>query len=484
MIDMESKNAEKKVKKRVKMREQPPQERARNFREVPYGYTPEEAMEEASRCLSCKNPLCRQGCPVEVLIPQFIQCIKEGKFLEASQKLKEKNALPAICGRVCPQESQCESFCILGKKSEPVAIGNLERFAADYEAEQNNTSPPVKPASSKGRVAIIGSGPGGLTCASDLIKAGHEVTLFEALHKPGGVLTYGIPEFRLPKSIVAREIEYIKRLGVEVVVNAIVGKLYTIDELLSEKGYDACFIATGAGLPSFMGIPGENFNGIYSANEYLTRANLMKAYLFPEYDTPIRKGKRVAVIGGGNVAMDAARVALRLGAEKVYLIYRRSEEEMPARKAEVHHAKEEGIEFLMLTNPVRFIDDGKGNVCAVECVKMELGKPDESGRRRPSPVKGSEFRVDIDVAIPALGSGANPILLNTIKDMELNKRGYIVADEETGMTSKRGVFAGGDIVTGAATVILAMGAGRKAAKAIHEYLKWKYWDFRNGKRTA
>jgi glutamate synthase (NADPH/NADH) small chain len=477
---MESKNKEEKIKKRVKMREQSPRERARNFKEVPCGYTPEEAMEEASRCLSCKKPLCRQGCPVEVLIPQFIKCIKEGKFLEASQKLKEKNSLPAICGRVCPQESQCESFCILGKKSQPVAIGNLERFAADHEAEQSDTALPEKPGSSKGRVAIIGSGPGGLTCASDLIKAGHEVTLFEALHKPGGVLTYGIPEFRLPKSIVAREIEYIKKLGVEVVVNAIVGKLYTIDELLNEKGYDACFIATGAGLPSFMGIPGENLNGIYSANEFLTRANLMKAYLFPEYDTPIRKGKKVAVIGGGNVAMDAARVALRLGAEKVYLIYRRSEEEMPARKAEVHHAKEEGIEFLMLTNPTRFIDDGKGNVCAIECVKMELGEPDESGRRRPSPVKGSEFRVEIDVAIPALGSGANPILLNTINDMELNKRGYIVTDEETGMTSKRGVFAGGDIVTGAATVILAMGAGRKTAKAIHEYLKWKYWDFRNG----
>lgn len=475
----EPEKEEKRKKNRIKMREQPPMERARNFKEVPYGYSPDEAVEEASRCLNCKKPTCRDGCPVEVYIPQFINLIKEKKFLEACHKVKEKNALPAICGRVCPQEIQCESLCVLGKKGQPVAIGNLERFAADYEAEQGEVKLPEKPKPTKRKVAIIGSGPGGLTCASDLIKVGHEVTLFEALHKPSGVLIYGIPEFRLPKAIVEREVEYIKKLGVELVLNTIIGKLYTVDELLNDKGFDACFIATGAGLPMFMGIPGENLNGVYSANEFLTRANLMKAYLFPEYDTPTKIGKKVAVFGGGNVAMDAARVALRLGAEKVYLVYRRSEAEMPARKAEVHHAKEEGIEFVMLTNPTRIIDDGKGNVCAVECIKMELGEPDESGRKKPLPIKGSEFQIEIDVAIPALGSGANPILLKTMPDLKLNKRGYIVAEEETGMTSKRGVFAGGDIVTGSATVILAMGAGRKAAKAINEYLKWKYWNTSN-----
>ena len=474
----EPEKEEKRKKNRVKLREQPPMERARNFKEVPYGYSPDEAVEEASRCLNCKKPTCRDGCPVEVYIPQFINLIKEKKFLEACHKVKEKNALPAICGRVCPQEIQCESLCVLGKKGQPVAVGNLERFVADYEAEQGEVKLPEKPRPTGRKVAIIGSGPGGLTCASDLIQSGHQVTLFEALHKPSGVLVYGIPEFRLPKAIVEREVEYIKKLGVELILNTIIGKLYTVDELLNDKGYDACFIATGAGLPIFMGIPGENLNGVYSANEFLTRANLMKAYLFPEYDTPIKIGKKVAVFGGGNVAMDAARVALRLGAEKVYLVYRRSEAEMPARKAEVHHAKEEGIEFVMLTNPTRLIDDGKGNVCAVECIKMELGEPDESGRRRPVPIKGSEFQIEIDVAIPALGAKANPILLKTMPDLKLNKRGYIVAEEEIGMTSKRGVFAGGDIVTGSATVILAMGAGRKAAKAINEYLKWKYWDFK------
>ncbi len=468
---------EKKVKKRVKMREQGPLERAKNFNEVPYGYSPDEAVEEASRCLFCKKPACRNGCPVEVDIPGFISLIKESKFLEACYKVKEKNSLPAVCGRVCPQEIQCEFLCLLGKKDEPVAIGNLERFVADYEAEKGEIKIPEKPKPTGRKVAIIGSGPGGLTCASDLIQSGHQVTVFEALHKPGGVLIYGIPEFRLPKVIVEREVEYIRKLGVELVLNAVVGKLYTIDELLNDKGYDACFIVTGAGLPIFMGIPGENLNGIYSANEFLTRANLMKAYLFPEYDTPIKRGKKVAVFGGGNVAMDSARVALRLGAEKVYLIYRRSETEMPARKAELHHAKEEGIEFVLLTNPTRFIDNGKGNVCAVECIRMELGEPDESGRRRPIPIKDSEFQIEIDTAIPALGARANPLLLKTLPDLKLNKKGYIVAEEETGMTSKRGVFAGGDIVTGAATVILAMGAGRKATRAINEYLKWKYWNF-------
>lgn len=473
---MEKKKEDKKPKNRVKMREQDPLKRARNFMEVPYGYTPEEAVQEASRCLSCLRPACRSGCPVAIDIPSFIKLIKEGNFIEAAWKIKEDNALPAVCGRVCPQEIQCESLCVLGKKGEPVAIGNLERFVADYEREKGEIQIPEKPKPTGKKILIIGSGPAGLTCAADLIISGHRVTLFEALHKPGGVLIYGIPEFRLPKAIVEKEVEYIKRLGVEVVVNAVIGKLFTVDELFNEHGYDACFIATGAGLPMFMGIPGENLNGIYSANEFLTRANLMKAYLFPEYDTPIKRGKKVAVFGGGNVAMDSARVALRLGAEKVYLIYRRSEAEMPARKAETHHAHEEGVEFLLLTNPVRFIDDGKGNVCAVECIKMELGEPDASGRRKPVPIKGSEFQIEIDVAIPAIGTRSNPLLTKTIPDLLLNKRGYIVADEETGMTSKKGVFAGGDIITGSATVILAMGAGRKAAKAINEYLRWKYWD--------
>jgi len=465
------------MKERVKMREQDPIERAKNFFEVPYGYTPEEAIEEASRCLNCLKPACRTGCPVSVNIPEFIRLIKDGRFIEAAWKIKEDNALPAICGRVCPQETQCESMCILNKKGQPISIGNLERFAADYEREHGEIRLPERNKPTGKKIAVIGSGPGGLTCAADLIKNGHDVTIYEALHKPGGVLVYGIPEFRLPKIIVEKEVEYIKSLGVEIVLNAVIGKLYTIDELLHDKGYDACFIATGAGLPIFLNIPGENLNGIYSANEFLTRANLMKAYLFPEYDTPIKRGKKVAVFGGGNVAMDAARVALRLGSEKVYLIYRRSENEMPARKAEIHHAKEEGIEFLFLTNPIRFIDDGKGNLCAVQCIKMELGEPDESGRRKPVPIKGSEFEIEIDVAIPALGTRSNPLLLKTIPDIKLNSRGYIIADENTGMTSKPGVFAGGDIVTGSATVILAMGAGKKAAKAINEYLKWKYWLF-------
>jgi glutamate synthase (NADPH) small chain len=467
---------EKKIKERIRMREQEAIERARNFMEVPYGYTPEEASEEASRCLKCLRPTCRSGCPVEVDIPSFIQLIKDGKFIEAAWKIKEKNALPAVCGRVCPQESQCESMCILGKKGEPVAIGNLERFVSDYEAVQGELQMPEKPKPTGRKIAIIGAGPGGLTCAADLIKAGHAVTLFEALHKPGGVLVYGIPEFRLPKAIVEREVEYIRKLGVEVKVNAVIGKLFSVDELLSEYNYDACFIATGAGLPVFMGIPEENLNGIYSANEFLTRANLMKAYLFPEYDTPIKRGKKVAVFGGGNVAMDSARVALRLGAEKVYIVYRRSEAEMPARKAEVHHAHEEGIEFMLLTAPIKFLDDGKGNVNAVECIKMELGEPDASGRRKPVPIKGSQFTLEIDVAIPAIGTRSNPLLTKTMPDMTLNKRGYIIADHETGMTTKPGVFAGGDIVTGSATVILAMGAGKKAARGINDYLKWKFWD--------
>jgi glutamate synthase (NADPH) small chain len=476
---MEEKHKPKKPKNRINMKEQLPLERARNFMEVPYGYTPEEAIKEASRCLNCLKPTCRSGCPVSVDIPSFITLIKQGRFIEAAWKIKEENALPAVCGRVCPQEIQCESMCILGKKGDPVAIGNLERFVSDYERDTGEVQIPDIPEPTGRKVAIIGSGPAGLSCAADLAKSGHKVTLFEALHKPGGVLIYGIPEFRLPKVIVEKEVDYIKKLGVEVVVNAVIGKLYTIDELLSSYHYDACFIATGAGLPLFLGIPGENLNGIYSANEFLTRANLMKSYLFPEYDTPIKRGKRVAVIGGGNVAMDSARVALRLGSEKVHLIYRRSEAEMPARKAEIHHAHEEGIEFNLLTNPVRFIDDGKGNVSAVECLRMELGQPDASGRRSPVPLQGSEFQISIDVAIPALGTRSNPLLIRNVPDLLLNRRGYVIADEETGMTSKRGVFAGGDILTGSATVILALGAGRKAAQGINDYLKWKFWDTKN-----
>lgn len=463
-----------KRKPRVKMKEQEPQERIKNFNEVPFGYTPDQAIEEASRCQECKRPSCVPGCPVEIDIPGFISLIKEGKFLEAVYKLKEKNSLPAICGRVCPQEDQCEILCTLAKKGEPVAIGTLERFVADYEAEQGKIRIPEIPKSTGRKVAVIGSGPGGLTCASDLTLSGHQVTLFEALHKPGGVLVYGIPEFRLPKAIVYREVDYIQKLGVELATGTVVGKIFTVDELF-ERGYEAIFISTGAGLPVFFGIPGENHNGVYSANEYLTRSNLMKAYLFPEYDTPIKKGKRVAVFGGGNVAMDSARTALRLGAEEVYLIYRRSEVEMPARAAEVEHAKEEGIIFKILTNPTKFIGDEKGNLTGLECLQNELGEPDESGRRRPVPIKGSEFTIDIDTAVVAIGTGPNPLLLKTMPDLELNRRGYIVAEEETGKTSKRGVFAGGDIVTGAATVILAMGAGRKAANAINEYFKWIYW---------
>jgi glutamate synthase (NADPH/NADH) small chain len=477
MNTIEEKIEENKTRPRIVMREQPPHVRARNFHEVPYGYTPDEAVEESLRCLSCKKAPCTRGCPVEVDIPGFIALIKERKFLDACYKVKEKNALPAVCGRVCPQEIQCESRCLKGKKGESVAIGNLERFVADYEAKNNGAKIPQRPKPSGRKVAVIGSGPGGLTCAVDLARKGHQVTLFEALHKPGGVLVYGIPEFRLPKLIVGREVDYIKKIGVELELNAVIGNLHTLDELLEEKGYDACFVCIGAGLPMFLGIEGENLNGVCSANEYLTRANLMKAYLFPDFDTPIKIGKKVAVLGGGNVAMDSARVALRLGAEKVFLIYRRSEAEMPARKAEIHHAHEEGIEFMMLTNPKRFIDDGKGNVCGVECIKMELGEPDESGRRRPVPIKGSEFQIEIDVAIPALGTRANPLLTKTMPGVAVNSSGYIAAEDSTGMTSKRGVFAGGDIVTGSATVIQAMGAGRRAANAINEYFKWKHWDF-------
>ncbi|RLB71900.1 MAG: glutamate synthase (NADPH), homotetrameric [Deltaproteobacteria bacterium] len=462
-------SAEKKQKiPRQPMPEQDPQVRARNFQEVPYGYSPETAMLEASRCLQCKKPKCVEGCPVNVKIPEFIALIADGDFVGAARKLKETNALPAVCGRVCPQESQCEAKCVVGKKGEPVAIGRLERFAADYERNQGKVSKPsIAPPTGK-KVAIVGSGPAGLTCAGDLVKLGHDVTVFEALHKTGGVLVYGIPEFRLPKDIVQAEVDYLQSLGVKVVVDYVVGMLDTVDELL--ENFDAVFVGTGAGLPMFMNIPGENLNGVYSANEYLTRSNLMKAYLFPEYDTPIVKGKKVAVFGGGNVAMDASRTALRLGAEKSYIVYRRSRAEMPARDEEIHHAEQEGVDFVLLANPMSIVGNDDGWVSGVECIRMELGEPDESGRRRPVPIEGSEFILEVDTVVVAIGNGPNPLIPNTTPGLELTRWGNIVADEESGKTSRKGVFAGGDIVTGAATVIMAMGAGKKAAVAMHEYL--------------
>ena len=464
--------AEKKKKRaipRQPMPEQAPEVRRRNFKEVPEGYSPETAMEEATRCLQCKNPGCVDGCPVSVDIPGFIGLIQDGDFKGAIRNLWGKNSLPAVCGRVCPQEIQCEGKCVLAKKGEAVAIGHLERFAADYEREHGTGElPPKQPPTGK-KVAVVGSGPAGLTVAGDLIAKGHEVTVLEAFHKPGGVLVYGIPEFRLPKEIVAQEVHFLERLGVKVETNMVVGRTVSMDELF-EQGYDAVFVGVGAGLPRFLNIPGENLVGILSANEYLTRANLMKAYLYPQVDTPIPKGKNVVVLGGGNVAMDAARTAMRLGADSSKIVYRRSREEMPARVAEVHHAEEEGIEFHLLTNPTRFIGNEKGRLIGMECLKMELGEPDASGRRRPVPVEGSEYRLDCDLVIVAVGSGANPLLTQSDADMELNKWGYIVADPKTGKTTKKGVWAGGDIVTGAATVILAMGAGRIAADSMHDYL--------------
>jgi len=453
------------------MPEQDPQVRKRNFDEVPLGYTPELAMKEAERCLQCKRPSCIEGCPVSVDIPAFINLIKKGDFTGAIRKIWERNSLPAVCGRVCPQEIQCEGLCVLAKKGEPVAIGNLERFAADWERTKGKGELPPKAKPTGKRVAVVGSGPAGLTVAGDLILKGHDVTVFEAFHKPGGVLVYGIPEFRLPKEIVFQEVNFLERLGVKVQCNVVVGRSVTVDELF-EEGYDAVFIGVGAGLPWFLNIPGENLIGIYSANEYLTRANLMKAYLFPDYDTPIAKGKDVVVLGAGNVAMDAARTAMRLGAERVRIVYRRSRQEMPARSAEIHHAEEEGIEFFLLTAPKRFIGDEQGRVKGMECIKMELGEPDDSGRRRPIPIEGSEFELECDLAVIAVGSGANPILTKSTPGLALNKWGYILTDPETGKTTKKGVWAGGDIVTGAATVILAMGAGRKASDSIQKYLTW------------
>lgn len=469
----------KEIKERMKiprqdMPEQDPQERVRNFYEVPMGYTPEQAMEEAKRCIQCKKPLCVGGCPVNIDIPWFIKLVGEGKFVEAARKIKETNGLPAVCGRVCPQEDQCEKVCVIGKKNEPVSIGRLERFVADYEREHGEVALPEIPRWTGKKVAVVGAGPAGLTVAGDLVKKGHKVTVFEALHVAGGVLMYGIPEFRLPKKIVQSEVEYLRRMGVEIVMNAVVGKLDTIDELLS-NGYEAVFVGSGAGLPNFMNIPGENFAGVYSANEYLTRVNLMKAYMFPEYDTPIIRGRKVVVIGGGNTAMDAARTALRLCPEEVSIVYRRSMEEMPARKEEIHHGEQEGLKFQLLTSPKKFLGDEEGRLKGLECVKMELGPPDESGRRRPVEMPGSEFTIECDVAIVAIGNGANPLIPQTTPDIKVNKWGNITVDPDTGRTSKKGVFSGGDIVRGGATVILAMGDGRKAADSIHEYLTTGNW---------
>lgn len=466
-------NSELKPKKekvpRHRMPEQEPAVRVKNFTEVPMGYTAETAIAEAKRCIQCKKPSCMAGCPVDVDIPGFIRLVSEGRFIEAALKLKETNALPAVCGRVCPQEDQCEKLCILGKKGEPVAVGRLERFAADFERQAGKIAVPAPAKPTGKRVAVVGAGPSGLTIAGDLVRLGHDVTIFEALHKAGGVLAYGIPEFRLPKAIVEAEVDYLKKLGVKIETNAVIGRLKTVDELFAE-GFDAVYLGVGAGAPVFMNIPGENLCGIYSANEYLTRSNLMKAYLFPKYDTPIIRGKNVAVIGGGNVAMDSVRTALRLGAENAYIIYRRTEVEMPARIEEVHHAKEEGVQFKLLTNPVEYIGNKEGWVTGVRCQRMELGEPDESGRRRPVPVKGSEFVIPVDTVVVAVGTMANPIVPATTPGLETNRLGYIVTKDASGRTSREGVYAGGDIVTGSATVILAMGAGKQAARAIHEYL--------------
>lgn len=453
------------------MPEQDPQVRRRNFKEVPLGYTPELAIKEAERCIQCKKPSCMGGCPVSIDIPGFIKHIKEGNFTASVRKIWQRNALPAVCGRVCPQENQCEGVCILAKRGDPVAIGNLERFVADHERDHGKGELPPKAPPTGKKVAVVGSGPSGLTVAGDLILKGHEVTIFEAFHKPGGVLVYGIPEFRLPKEIVFSEVNFLERLGVKLQSNTVVGRTLSIDELF-EEGFDAVFIGVGAGLPRFLNIPGENLIGIYSANEYLTRANLMKAYLFPDYDTPIALGKNVVVLGAGNVAMDSARTAMRLGADKVRIVYRRSRDEMPARAAEIHHAEEEGIEFFLLTAPTRFIGNDQGRVTGMECLEMQLGEPDDSGRRRPIPKKGSEFNLDCDLAVIAVGAGANPILTKSTDGLKLNKWGYLVADEETGKTTRKAVWAGGDIVTGSATVILAAGAGRKASDSIHQYLTW------------
>ncbi len=456
------------VMKKIPVREQDAKERAANFKEVCLGYNEEEAKCEATRCINCKNAQCIKGCPVSINIPGFIEQVKNGNMAEAYKVISESSALPAVCGRVCPQESQCEGKCIRGIKGEAISIGKLERYVADWAAENGIKPEPAKEKIGK-KVAVIGSGPAGLTCAGDLAKLGYDVTIFEALHKAGGVLVYGIPEFRLPKEdVVQKEIDNVKSLGVKIETDVVIGKSTTIDQLLEEEGFDAVFVGSGAGLPKFMGIPGENANGVFSANEYLTRSNLMKAF-DGNSTTPIMKSKKVAVVGGGNVAMDAARTALRLGAE-VHIVYRRSEEELPARVEEVHHAKEEGIIFDLLTNPVEILTNESGWVSGIRCIRMELGEPDESGRRRPVEVPGSEFVIDVDTVIMSLGTSPNPLISSTTKGLEINKRKCIIAEEDTGKTSKEGVYAGGDAVTGAATVILAMGAGRAGARGIHEFL--------------
>jgi len=489
---MVSEKGNKKTKKvkipRTSMPEQSPEERIKNFKEVALGYTEEDAIKESTRCLQCKNPRCIEGCPVDIDIKSFIDLISKKEFDKALDKIREKNSLPAICGRVCPQEDQCEKKCILAVKDKPVAIGRLERFVADRKLSENSItgnesngcsknnnskSKELDCKSSNKKIAIIGSGPAGLTCAGELAKMGYKVTIFEALHKTGGVLVYGIPEFRLPKKILEKEVKFVESLGVEIKLNMVIGKVLTIDDML-DNGYSSVFIGTGAGLPYFMNIPGENLNGVYSANEYLTRSNLMKAYLFPKYDTPIARVRDIAVVGGGNVAMDSARTAKRLGAKNVYLIYRRSEVEMPARNEEIEHAKQEGIEFILLTNPVEIIGS-EGWVKKIKCVKMKLGEPDESGRRRPMPIDGSEHEIDVEAVVMAIGQGPNPLLTSTAGGLKLTRRGNIEADIQTGKTSKKGVFAGGDIVTGAATVILAMGAGKNAAEAIDKYVKTGIW---------
>ncbi|MGI5959471.1 MAG: NADPH-dependent glutamate synthase [Massiliimalia sp.] len=455
---------------KIKMPEQDPNVRNKNFEEVTLGYTEEMAKEEATRCLNCKHKPCVAGCPVNVRIPEFIAKVAEGDFAEAYKIITSTNALPAVCGRVCPQESQCEGKCVRGIKGEPVAIGRLERFVADWNMK-HSTEKIEKPQTNGKKVAIVGAGPSGLSCAGDLARKGYEVTIFEAFHKAGGVLVYGIPEFRLPKAIVQKEIDKLSELGVKVETNMVIGKVLSIDELF-EMGYQAVFVGSGAGLPSFLGIPGEGLVGVYSANEFLTRINLMKAYQ-EGYDTPIRHARAVAVVGGGNVAMDAARSAKRLGAEHVYIVYRRSEAEMPARLEEIHHAKEEGIEFMLLTNPTEVLGDEEGNVVGMKCVKMELGEPDASGRRRPQPIEGSEFVLDVDAAIMSVGTSPNPLIRSTTEGLEANKHGCLVVDEDTMKTTREAVYAGGDAVTGAATVILAMGAGKTAAKSIDEYLQNK-----------
>ncbi len=471
----EKKQEKKPPTKKVPMREQPPSVRVKNFEEVAMGYNEEEAVAEAAKCLQCRNPKCRSGCPVEVPIKEFIELIRRCEFMAAAAKIKETNSLPAICGRVCPQETQCESKCIYGLRNEPIAIGRLERFVADYAREKGEPLPEIPPKNGR-KVAIVGSGPAGLTCAGDLVRLGYDVTVFEAFHKPGGVLMYGIPEFRLPKKIVEAEVEYLQRLGVQFKYNYVVGKIRTIKELMEEDGFDAVFVGSGAGAPTFMKIKGENLVDVFSANEVLTRVNLMKAYKFPEYDTPVRIGQRVAVIGGGNVAMDAARTALRLGAKEVTIVYRRSKEEMPARLEEIHHAEEEGVKFQFLVAPVEILGDDKSHVIGMKCVRMQLGEPDESGRRRPVVIQGSDFVMDVDTVIVAIGNSPNPIIQSTTPGMQTTSWGTLVIDENTGMTTLPGVFAGGDIVTGAATVISAMGAGKRAARGIHEYILKKYGE--------